>query len=95
MRPVLTAALPKAKYDRNFPCSPLYGPGSHQGCEIHNLYTSQVIEHLDAALRHGPFNTMTGELLRGSLEALTTKLGLPGKPLAYPFCTHSKLVTNR
>jgi hypothetical protein len=94
MRPVLTAALPKAKYNRNFPRAPLYGPGSHQGCEIHNLYTSQVIEHLDVALRHGPFNIMTSELMRGSLEVLTTELGLPGKPLAHPFCTHTKLVTD-
>jgi hypothetical protein len=94
IQPVLNAALPKAKFNRNFPRASLYGPGSHQGCEIHNLYTSQVIEHLDAALRHGPFDTMTGELLRGSLEALTTELGLPGKPLSYSYRAHSKLVTD-
>jgi hypothetical protein len=85
MQPVLNAALPKAKFNQNFPRAPLYGPGSHQGCELHNFYTSQIIQHLDVALRHGPFDTMAGELLRGSLEALTTELGLPGKPLDYPF----------
>jgi hypothetical protein len=96
MRPVLTAAtLPKAKYKRNFPRAPLFGPGSHQGCEIHNLYTSQVTEHLDVlAIRQGPFNIMVGEFMRGSLEVLMTELGLPGKPLAHPFCTHAKLVTD-
>jgi hypothetical protein len=67
MRPVLLAALPKAKYNRNFPRSLLYGPGSHQGCELHNLYTTQVVEHLNVALRHGPYDTTTGELLRGTL----------------------------
>jgi hypothetical protein len=70
------------------------GPKSHQGWELHNLYTSQVIKHLNVALRHGPFDTMTSELLRGSLEALTTELGLTGKPLDYPFCSHSKLATD-
>jgi hypothetical protein len=59
MRPVLAAALPKAKYNPNFPWSPLYGPRGHQGWEIHNLYTTQVVEHLDVALRHGPYNTMS------------------------------------
>jgi hypothetical protein len=93
MRPVLMAALPKAKYDRTFPRSPLYGPGSHQACELHNLYTTQVVEHLDVALRHGPYNTMTGELLQGTLEAMTKELGLPGLPFAYLFKFHSKLVT--
>lgn len=63
MCPVLTAALPKAKYNRNFPRAPLYRPGSHQGCKIHSLYTSQVIAHLYTALYHCPFDTMTGELL--------------------------------
>jgi hypothetical protein len=63
MRPVLLAALPKAKYNHNFPRSPLYGPGSHQGCELHNLYTTQVVEHFNIALRHSPYDTMTGELL--------------------------------
>jgi hypothetical protein len=37
---------------------------------------------------------MTGELLRGSLKALTTELGLLGKPLDYPFRSHSKLATD-
>jgi hypothetical protein len=94
MQPVLNAALPKAKFNRNFPRAPLYSPGSHQGWELHNFYTSQIIEHLDVALRHGPFDTMTGELLRGSLEALTTELGLPSKTLDYPFRSHFKLATD-
>jgi hypothetical protein len=72
----------------------MYGPGSHQGCELHNLYTTQVVEHLDDALRHGPYDTMTGELLRGTLvEAMTTELGLPGLPFAYSFKLHFKLIT--
>jgi hypothetical protein len=41
------------------------------------------MKHLDVALSHGPFDAMTGELLRGSPEVLTTELGLPGKPLSY------------
>jgi hypothetical protein len=94
MQPVLNAALPKAKFNGNFPRTPLYGHGSHQGCKLHKLYTSQGIKHLDVALCNSPFNTLTGELLRGSLEGLTTELGLPGKPLDCPFCSHSKLATD-
>jgi hypothetical protein len=35
----------------------------------HNLFTTQVVEHLNVVLRHGPYNTMTGELLRGTLSS--------------------------
>jgi hypothetical protein len=75
---VLTAALPKAKFNRTFCRRTLYAPGSCGGQEIANLKHSQIIAHADTVILHGVSPTLAGQQLRGSLEATKLELGLPG-----------------
>ena len=78
MQPVLHAALPKARLNRHFCRLTLFGPGSHLGLEFNNLYTSQIVAHLEGIIRHGCRDTFTGELIRGSIEAAKLEAGMPG-----------------
>jgi hypothetical protein len=91
---ILTAALPKAKFNRNFCRKTLYGPGSHGGQEIHNLQNSQTIAHVDAVIRHGLSNTIASDQLKGSLEVAKLELGLPGQLFGHDFAAFGELVTD-
>jgi hypothetical protein len=90
----LKAALPKAGYNRNFPKEVIYEPTSLLGADIHHLYTTQLIVHLDVLLRHGGQETITGQLLTGNLETTKLELGLPGPLFGQDFSRFGKLVTS-
>ena len=94
MSPVLMAALPKAKFNRNFCRKTLFGPGSHLGVGIHQVFTSQVIDHVEGILRHATQESLTGKLIRGSLEAAKVELGLPGPLFENNFKVVGHLVTD-
>jgi hypothetical protein len=87
MAPVLKAALPKSGYNRNFPRELIYGHISHLGGGIHHLFSSQIIEQALIVIRHGPRESFTRELLRGTMETLKLELGLPGKIFDQDFKT--------
>jgi hypothetical protein len=93
MGPILKAALPKSGYIRNFPRELIYGPISHLGGGIHNLYSSQIIEQALIVMRHGPHESSTGKLLRGKMETLKLELGLHGKIFDQDFKTVGRLAT--
>ena len=94
MSPVLIGALPKTKFNRNFCRKTLFGPSSHLGLELHQVFTTQVIDHIDGFLRHATQETLTGKLIRGSLEAVKVEIGLPGHLFANKFQEVGHLATD-
>ena len=81
MAPVLVAALPKAKFNRHFCRKTLFAPGSHLGVGLHQVHTTQIIDHVDGILRHATEASLSGKLMHGSIEASKLELGLSGQLL--------------
>ena len=48
------------------------------------IYESQTIDHVITMLQHGHTETVTGSLLRTSLEYMAIEVGLPGDPMNLP-----------
>jgi hypothetical protein len=94
MRPILMAALPKAGYNRNFPRKVFFGSPSLLGSGFDDLHTTQIIEHISMISQHGPLATLTGQLLRGTLEAAKLELGLSGRFLSHSYCDFEHLRTD-
>ena len=91
---VLTAALPKARFNRNSCRRTMYGPGSHGGQEIANLKTSQLLAHADIIMRHGPAPTVSGQQFRATIQAAKLELGLPGALFSQEYKTFGHLLTD-
>jgi hypothetical protein len=45
-------------------------------------------------VQHGPIDTLTGQLLRGTLEAAKLELGMSGSFLSHSYCDFPHLLTN-
>ena len=52
MAPVFKAILPKLGLQKRFPHTLLYGSNSVQGGNVRDIYASQLVDHLQAILRH-------------------------------------------
>jgi len=69
MKWALASALPAMGINRHFPQAVAYGPHSHQGLDIPNLFTEQLITHIVTLLCFGPqWNDPTGHLLHLAAE---------------------------
>jgi hypothetical protein len=69
MRPFLNAGLSASGVVRSMPRAIVWGPLRYQGLDIKHLYTTQGVEHLLTLLRHATRPTLTGQLLRTSMES--------------------------
>ena len=78
MRPIRQSGLPKVEISRNFPKTVLYGPKMYQGLGILHPYYNQQLQHIEVCIHEGDRDTITGELIRASLEQLQVEIGLPG-----------------
>jgi hypothetical protein len=72
----------------------IYGPISHLGGGIHQWFSSQIIEQALIVMRHGPRESFTGKLLRGTMETLKLELGLSGNIFDQDFKTVGRLATD-
>jgi len=71
--------------NRNFPRAVVHGPQSHQGLDLPNLFTEQIIAHVMMLLRFGPQLTdLTGHLLTVNTEAFHLEVGLSGPVFKLP-----------
>jgi hypothetical protein len=72
MQPICKVGLPKVKISSKCPgVLVLYGPKIFEGMGIMYIYYNQEISHLTTTyLYEGNTNTITGELIRVSLEQL-------------------------
>ena len=93
MAPVLQAALPAMGVSRSFPRAMVHAPLSLSGLGIPHLFHSQGINHLQSVLDHTTRQTITGQLLQASLEALIIEGGIGPSILHQPYSTFSHWVT--
>jgi hypothetical protein len=95
MVPVLEAGLPTSGICRPFPRDLVYGPLKHQGLALPNLYTVQGIENILTVMEFGyNMKTLTGQLLKGNVEALQLELGVGTPVFVKEFWRYGTLVTS-
>ena len=87
MRPIRESGLPKVQVPSKFPCTVLYGPKMYQGMGIMHPFYTQELSHIATCIYRGERPTITGELIRASLEQLQLEIGLPGQVVP----THDRL----
>ena len=94
LTPLLAVALPAAGLNRNFPRAILHGPKEQQGFELPHPYVEQGIAHMqrlvECPLRD---NSITGQLLRASVEQLQLELGSSTQLFALKHSIWSGLAT--
>ena len=79
MQPIWKSGLPKIELASNFPSKVLYGPKKIQGMGIMHPFYTQEMSHLSMCLYEGKSKTITGELIRASMEQLQLELGFPAE----------------
>jgi hypothetical protein len=80
MAPILMGGLPACGICRHFPRNVVYAPNKFMGLDLHNLYITMGILRTDLLSSEGQLNSITGELIRATIEATKLELGL-GKSL--------------
>jgi hypothetical protein len=75
------------------PRAVVWGPVRYQGLGIRHLYTTQGIEHLLAILRHATRPTLTGKLLRTTIEEMHLEIGVSESFLSYSFADYAVIAT--
>ena len=78
MDPIIKASLPKSSIARTYPHKVLYGPKEEGGLDQTNLYIKQGTTKIALLTEHLALQTMTGELLRCSIEAAKVEVGVGG-----------------
>jgi hypothetical protein len=95
MAPVLEAGLPTSGICRAFPRDLVYGPLKYQGLALPNLHTVQGIENILTVMEFGyNMKTLTGQLLKGNVEALQLELGVGTPVFVKEFWRYGTLVTS-
>ena len=76
------------------PQSLVHAPYSARGLNLHDLYSEQGISHIEILLTHGHHSqSITGKLIRGSIQQMKVKLGLPGALLHQDYSWYHWLAT--
>ena len=91
--PALRTALPLSKIQRRFPRTLLHAPIALMGLGLPHLYTTQLYQHILVLLRHGHTDSLTGNLLRASIETLRLEIGSVRHPLTLPWQKWGSLAT--
>jgi hypothetical protein len=93
MKPFLNAGLSASGVTSKMPRPVVWGPLRYQGLGIRHLWTTQGVEHLLAILRHGTQPSLTGRLLRTTLEDMQLETGLSKSFLSYSYDDFGVLAT--
>ncbi len=95
LSPVLQGALPASGIVRSFPRAMVHAPIRFQGLGVPNLYLEQGLAHIFQILRHAHVaSSITGQLIRASVQQLQLELGLPGGIFTQPFKLYHNLATD-
>ena len=73
---VINAGLPKSGICRNYPRAALFGPKDEGGLGMDDLYTYQGTSRIAIIQEHLHADTITGEMLRTSIEAAKIEIGI-------------------
>ena len=95
IRPILMAGLPQAGVQKLMPRKLVHGSLRSQGLGIKDLYTTQLISHLHAILRHAHRPTITGKHLRDGSESLVLEIGSAKPFWELDYATYGVLATTR
>ena len=93
MAPALKAGLNASHISNTFPRDVLYGGKKEGGLNLDDIYYSQGISHLQILQQHIDQPTITGDLLRESIEAATLELGYSKNFFLLPFNIFSRHLT--
>jgi hypothetical protein len=93
-RKIYKRLLPELGANRNFPLIWRHAPTSLQGLDLPDTYLEQGIEHVKTLLTIGDSTSITGRLLKASLEAAQLERGLDHSVLACDFATRGHLLTH-
>jgi hypothetical protein len=93
MRPFLNAGLSASGVVRLMPRAIVWGPTRYQGLGIRHLWTTQGVEHLLAILRHATCPTLTGQLIRTSMDDMQLEIGVSASFLKYSYDYYGCLAT--
>ena len=92
--PVLKVGLPMSEVNRHFPHALVYAPTNKQGLGLTNLYDFQGASHVECIQNHSLSKTITGDLIKTSLEYLTLEVGISGGILMKPYSVYGVYATN-
>jgi len=85
LKPALAVALPAMGINRNFPRAMAHSPPSHQGLDVPNLFTEQLITHVMTLRQFGPQpEDPTGHLLKTNAKAFQLEVGLCSQVFQMP-----------
>jgi hypothetical protein len=93
MRPALRAALPRIGFVPGFPRDLVHAPKKYLGLDIPNLFAHQVTSHIQKIIQFCQSKSLTGELIRTSMQQLRVELGVNGPIFELPFQTFGCITT--
>ena len=95
LSPVLQAGLPSSGIARTFPRTIVHAPLQFNGLALPHLYTEQGLSHILQILRHLHVqDSITGQLLRASLQQLQLEFGLPESFFTSDYQSYQHLATD-
>ena len=92
MWPLLKGYLRKSGINRHYPRDILYGQVDQYGVGLKNIFLSQGIVHVTNIVHHCWHNSITGHLIKQSLENLRLELGVTGNLLTLNYEEYKPLI---
>ena len=68
---------------RTAPDAAVFSPAKLGGIGLHKTEIDQVIDHVKMVMQHGHCKTVTGTLIRNTLEQLAIESGQGGNPFTF------------
>ena len=93
MAPALSAGFPKSGICRTTHRSLVHVCKEYQGLGLHKLHTTMVISHIQTLLDNAWSNSVTGKLMKVSLENMKLELDLRGSIFNHNYSMYNHLVT--
>jgi hypothetical protein len=93
MKPFLNAGLSVFGVVHTMPHAVVWGPLRYQGLGIRHLWTTQGVEHTLDILCHAMHPTLTGQLLRTTMEEMQLEIGVSNSFLACSYEDYGCLAT--
>lgn len=94
MQPLLREGLPKIGLGRTFPRDVIHAPEAYQGIGLRPLFFTMSTRHVKAVMAHSQRQSLTGRLLRASIEWLKVESGGAGPLFSQPFDFHGQYATD-
>jgi hypothetical protein len=92
MAPILARGLPACGICRNFPRDITYAPSKFQGIGLKNPFITMGLARLATLVQEGQTQSITGQLIRASIEATKLELGLGSALFQADFKCFGRLV---